>query len=94
MCVFSWYEKRNDKFLVHYTGPVVFMAIRARRTKTSIVNERRLDMVSEGGDNCLPESQTIQTIQQMLGLSLSNAQLHSPISRPELEQCSAALSHF
>ena len=48
MCVFSWYEKRNDKFLVHYTGPVVFMAIRARRTKTSIVNEGRIEMVSEG----------------------------------------------
>ena len=48
MCVFSWYEKRNDKLLVHYTGPVVFMAIRARRTKTSIVNERRHEMSARG----------------------------------------------
>ena len=90
MCVFSWYAMRNDKSLVHYTRPVVFMATRAERIKIAIVNEWRLEMVSEGGDNCLRESLNTfsQTILQMLRLSLSkaqvlclsNAQQHSPIS--------------
>ena len=36
------------------------VAIRAKRTKTTIVSEWGPDMVSEGGENCLRGSLTIQ----------------------------------
>ena len=57
---------------VRNTGLVVFIAIRARRTKTRVVSEWGLEMFSEGGENCLRDSRT------------NSAMLRSPISR---EQC-------